>query len=73
MRMQIFVGDVAGAFGGRGLGHFHDLHKLTMFADYRVPVVLRQLRVLSYSTALAKQVRKYSHILHTVLLPTQAV
>ncbi len=34
-RSQIFVADVYGAFGGRGLGTFHDIEHLTMFADYR--------------------------------------
>ena len=41
---------------GKGLGEFHDIHKLTMFADYRVPVVLRQLGILEYSQALASKV-----------------
>lgn len=52
-RAQIFVGDLYGAFGGAGLGAFHDIDALTMFADYRVPVVLRHsLGVLRYSPAL---------------------
>lgn len=34
-RAQIFVGDLYGAFQGKGLGAFHDLHFITMFADYR--------------------------------------
>lgn len=34
-RAQIFVGDVYGALGGQGLGAFHDMAALTMFADYR--------------------------------------
>lgn len=55
-RAQIFVGDVWGAFGGQGLGTFDDIHCLTMFADYRVPVVLRQHGVLRYSNALAAAV-----------------
>ena len=38
---------------GRGLGCFHDIGALTMFADYRVPVVLRQMGVLTYSQDLA--------------------
>ena len=56
-RAQIFAADVYGAFGGRSLGAFRDIDALTMFADYRVPVVLRRLRVLRYSDALAQQVR----------------
>ena len=34
-RAQIFAGDLFGAFGGRGLGAFHDIDQITMFADYR--------------------------------------
>lgn len=41
---------------GQGLGEFHDIHKLTMFADYRVPVVLRELGILHYSPQLAEKV-----------------
>ena len=52
-RAQIFVGDLHGAFGGQGPGAFKDLDKLTLFADYRVPVVLRQLGILRYSPQLA--------------------
>lgn len=55
-RAQIFVADVYGAFGGQGYGLFHDIDQLTMFADYRVPVVLRLLGVLQYSQQLADKV-----------------
>ena len=52
-RAQIFVADVWGAFRGQGLGSFGDIDRLTMFADYRVPVVLAQMGVLRYSAPLA--------------------
>ena len=52
-RAQIFCGDLHGAFCGAGPGAFKDMDKLTMFADYRVPVVLRQLGILRYSPQLA--------------------
>jgi hypothetical protein len=55
-RAQIFAADVYGAFGGRGLGAFHDVGELTMFSDYRVPQLLRELGVLRYDDALARQV-----------------
>jgi hypothetical protein len=55
-RAQIFVGDVYGAFRGQGLGRFDDVSSLTMFADYRVPVVLRVMGVLDYSPELEAQV-----------------
>jgi hypothetical protein len=55
-RAQIFVADLYGAFGGTGLGAFSDISCLTMFADYRVPVVLRCMGVLEYSDQLAAKV-----------------
>lgn len=51
-RAQIFTGDVWGAFQGRGLGAFDDIARLTMFADYRVPLVLQRMGILRYSDAL---------------------
>jgi len=57
-RAQIFVGDVWGAFQGEGIGHFQDIcSSLTMFADYRVPVVLRELGILKYSEELVNAIR----------------
>lgn len=56
-RAQIFVGDVWGRFNGESLGNFGDsVQQLTMFADYRVPVVLRQLGILKYDDAFASAV-----------------
>jgi len=53
-RAQIFVGDLWGRFYGEGLGDFGDsIHELTMFADYRVPVVLRELGILKYADEFA--------------------
>ncbi|KAH7472160.1 hypothetical protein KRP22_002402 [Phytophthora ramorum] len=57
-RAQILVGDVWAAYGRRtsGIASFHDISKLTMFADYRVPQVLRPEGVMVYSADLAKLV-----------------
>jgi len=41
---------------GIDLCNFVDMNKITTFADYRVPQLLRNLGVLRYSTALAGQV-----------------
>ena len=58
-RAQIFVADVWGALKNSGAGEFTDIDKLTMFADYRVPVVLRESNVLDYhSEVLHKRVDK---------------
>uniref|UniRef100_A0A7S3VJW6 Queuosine 5'-phosphate N-glycosylase/hydrolase n=1 Tax=Dunaliella tertiolecta TaxID=3047 RepID=A0A7S3VJW6_DUNTE len=55
-RAQIFVGDVYGALQGKGLGAFHDIQELTMFADYRVPVVLRVMGILEFSSELESKI-----------------
>lgn len=55
-RAQIFVGDLWGAYRGQGLGEFHDIDKLTMFADYRVPVVLKGLGFMHYTEELEETV-----------------
>ncbi|ETV73200.1 hypothetical protein, variant 3 [Aphanomyces astaci] len=61
-RVQILVGDVWAAYGRsivdvadpstHVIGGFYDIDRLTMFADYRVPQVLRPEGVLQYSLAL---------------------
>jgi hypothetical protein len=40
-------------FSGKGLGSFDDIHLLTMFADYRVPQLLRDTGVMVYSDQLS--------------------
>jgi len=58
-RAQIFVADVYGALKNSGAGEFTDINKLTTFADYRVPVVLRESNILDYhSEYLYKRVDK---------------
>jgi hypothetical protein len=52
-RAQILAADLHGAFAGEGLGCFDDLDRLTAFADYKVPQVLRGLGVLRYDERLA--------------------
>jgi hypothetical protein len=61
-RAQIFVADLHGAFAGRQWGAFHDLGRLTTFADYQVPRVLRALGVLRYAPALANRVDRQQPI-----------
>lgn len=62
-RAQILAGDLAGGLSGSPLGVFHDLHKLTAFADYKVPQVLRQLGILMYSPALSATIETREHII----------
>ena len=55
-RAQITCSDLAEALGGRGLGRFDDIDRLTLFADNLVPHVLRSFGVLLYSPDLAKRI-----------------
>jgi hypothetical protein len=55
-RAQIFAADLWGAFKGKNWGSFTDMEKLTSFADYKLPQVLRQLGILHYARPLAQKV-----------------
>ena len=55
-RAQIFAADLYGAFEGKSWGSFADINKLTAFADYKLPQVLRHLGILRYTPALAPAV-----------------
>jgi hypothetical protein len=55
-RAQLTAADLAAAFGGESWGRFHDLDRLTCFADNLVPHVLRCAEVLVYEPELARRV-----------------
>ena len=55
-RAQLTSADLAIALGGRGLGVFEDLDRLTIFADNLVPHVLRTDGILRYDDALAARI-----------------
>jgi hypothetical protein len=55
-RAQLTVADLAAAFGGEGYGRFHDLDRLTAFADNLVPHVLRHEDALVYEPELARRI-----------------
>lgn len=57
-RAQICVADIWAAFDGEGFGHFDDIDKITMFADYRVPQMLNTLGCLWYSPLLDNAIRR---------------
>ncbi len=61
-RAQLFVSDLHGALGGKGLGSFRDMKDLTVFADYKLPQVLRHLGVFTYSPDLAEKVDRMIHL-----------
>ena len=55
-RAQICVADLYGSFHGKSWGAFYDLGKLTAFADYKLPQILRHFEVLEYEPTLAKRI-----------------
>ncbi len=55
-RAQIFASDLFTAFGGNKWGKFNDIERLTAFADYKLPQVLRELGIISYHRGLAARV-----------------
>ena len=57
-RAQILVTDLAIAFDGQGPGSFHDLDRLTIFADNLVPHVLRVDGLLDYDPDLLARIER---------------
>jgi hypothetical protein len=55
-RAQLAAGMLYQAFGGQAWGAFHDFDQLTVYADYKLPQVLRKLGILVYDEALSAQV-----------------
>ncbi len=55
-RAQICAADLHAAFGGQHWGAFTDLDQLTIFADYKLPQLLRHCGVLEYHPALADRI-----------------
>ena len=55
-RAQIFAADLCGAFQGSKWGRFADMDRLTAFADYKLPQVLRHLWILRYAPELAHKI-----------------
>ena len=55
-RAQIVAADLYGAFGGERWGALAGIERLTCFADYKLPQILRRWGVLRYSDTLAQRV-----------------
>lgn len=55
-RAQIYAADLSSAFGGQSWGALTEMDALTIFADYKLPQVLRHHNVLVYAPELAARV-----------------
>lgn len=62
-RAQICVADLYSAFHGQSWGAFTDLDQLTIFADYKLPQVLRHHKVLVYAPDLAAKIDRQEQLL----------
>ncbi|KAH0605525.1 uncharacterized protein H6S33_004747 [Morchella sextelata] len=56
-RAQILAADIWACFNKKSYGHFTDIDTITMFADYRVPVILHALGCLLYSPPLEAHIK----------------
>lgn len=61
-RAQLLVHDLLCTFSGQSWGKFIDLERLTAFADYKLPQVLRHLGILHYKPELADLIQNLVHI-----------
>ena len=55
-RAQICAADLRAAFGGQQWGTLSDVDRLTIFADYKLPQLLRHFGVLEYHPTLAERI-----------------
>lgn len=56
-RAQILVADLWACFNGESYGEFHDIDKITIFADYRIPQILISLGALYCSPTVAAAIK----------------
>lgn len=61
-RAQILVADIWACFNNKSYGHFTDINSITMFADYRVPVILHTLSCITYSPPLTSHIHHKKHL-----------
>jgi len=55
-RAQLAAAMLFEAFGGKGFGHLRHTERLTVFADYKLPQVMRRLGILEYAPELANRI-----------------
>lgn len=61
-RAQLATAMIYGRFGGEGAGQFSDIAELTVFADYRLPQILRGLGMMALKPALEERIAREDQI-----------
>lgn len=62
-RAQLLVADIYQMFQGKEYGKMKNLDKITACADYKLPMVLRNMKILKYSKELEKKIDNKVEIL----------
>lgn len=62
-RAQILVSDIATAFPRHAWGSLQQMDRLTIFADYKLPQILRHLGVITYTPDLAHRIDEMTPII----------
>ena len=61
-RAQLVAAMLYARFRGQRWGAFRNIDRLTLFADYKLPQILRELDILAYSPRLAERVDRQVQI-----------
>lgn len=62
-RAQLLISDINQIFKGEKYGKFDNINELTACADYKLPKVLRELKILKYSKRLSEKIDNKIEIL----------
>lgn len=55
-RAQLLIADIFQLFGGKNFGALENMDQITACADYKLPLILRNLGILEYAPALAEKI-----------------
>ncbi|MCL4437680.1 queuosine salvage family protein [Patescibacteria group bacterium] len=61
-RAQLLVADIFQIFGGKNFGALENMDQITACADYKLPLILRNLGILEYAPALAEKIDNKTEI-----------
>jgi len=62
-RAQLLVADIYQIFGGESFGSLKNIDQITACADYKLPQILRKLKIFEYASALAEKIDNKTEIL----------
>lgn len=62
-RAQLLVADIYQIFGGKSFGALKNMDQITACADYKLPQILRKLKIFEYASALAEKIDNKIEIL----------